>query len=300
MQKQPLISVILPNYNHSKYLKERINSILNQTYQNFELIILDDNSTDNSAEIISQYRDNLKIKHIVFNENNSGSTFKQWQKGFSLAQGELIWIAESDDTCKNNLLERLIKPFTQDKRIVLSYALSRKIDQDGNPLDNRKPKGKDLYYIGTDFIKRKMSMINSVANASAALFKKDAVLKIDKNYMTFKGCGDWLFWIELAERGNVVCVNEQLNMFRHHGDNTTSLKERNGTNRLEIKRIYDYLKRNHYLSKKQAFKIKLKYVYSVLYEINFENEEIKTMCLKTWEPNVFITSLAWLKHKKGT
>ncbi len=71
----PFVSVILPNYNHAKYLPQRIESILNQTYQNFELIILDDCSSDNSREVIERYKDNPRISKIIFNEKNSGSRF---------------------------------------------------------------------------------------------------------------------------------------------------------------------------------------------------------------------------------
>ena len=88
-----MLSVIIPNYCHARYLKERIESILAQSYQDFELIILDDCSTDNSREIIEQYRSNPRVKHIVYNEQNSGSPFVQWQRGFTLASGEYIWIA---------------------------------------------------------------------------------------------------------------------------------------------------------------------------------------------------------------
>ena len=91
------VSVIIPNYRHALYLKERIDSVLEQTYRDFEVIILDDCSPDDSREIIETYRTREKIAHIVYNERNSGSTFMQWQKGFDLAQGEYIWIAESDD-----------------------------------------------------------------------------------------------------------------------------------------------------------------------------------------------------------
>ena len=93
------VSIIVPNYNHEKYLDERIQSILNQTYQDFEIIILDDCSTDNSKFVIEKFRNNEHVSHIVYNEQNSGSTFKQWERGFELAKGELIWIAESDDSC---------------------------------------------------------------------------------------------------------------------------------------------------------------------------------------------------------
>ena len=83
---KPLVSIIIPNYNHADYLEERITSILNQTYTNYEIIILDDKSTDNSIEIINKFRDNSHINNIIINEKNSGSPFKQWFKGISLAK----------------------------------------------------------------------------------------------------------------------------------------------------------------------------------------------------------------------
>jgi glycosyltransferase involved in cell wall biosynthesis len=85
-----MISVIVPNYNHAKFLKERIDSILNQTIQDFELIILDDCSTDNSREIIESYRQ-LPNVSIFYNSKNSGSPFKQWKKGINRAKGKYIW-----------------------------------------------------------------------------------------------------------------------------------------------------------------------------------------------------------------
>ena len=66
------ISIIVPNYNHAPYLKQRIDSILNQTYQDFELILLDDCSSDKSRDIIESYRTNPHVTQIVYNDNNSG------------------------------------------------------------------------------------------------------------------------------------------------------------------------------------------------------------------------------------
>ena len=91
------VSVVIPNFNHALYLKQRIESVLNQTFQNFELIILDDCSTDNSKEVIERYKNHPKISKIVYNEENSGSVFRQWIKGIKLSTGKYIWIAESDD-----------------------------------------------------------------------------------------------------------------------------------------------------------------------------------------------------------
>ena len=96
------VSVILPNYNHAEFLPERLDSIYNQTYQNLEVIILDDCSTDESVSILNNYKNHPKTAHFVINKENTGSPFIQWEKGFKLVKGDVIWIAESDDYCDLN------------------------------------------------------------------------------------------------------------------------------------------------------------------------------------------------------
>jgi glycosyltransferase involved in cell wall biosynthesis len=83
---KPILSTIIPNYNHASFLEQRIDIVLNQTCQDFEVIILDDCYTNNSREIIERYRNHPKVSRIVYNEVNSGSTFKQCEKGITLAQ----------------------------------------------------------------------------------------------------------------------------------------------------------------------------------------------------------------------
>ena len=124
----PKISIIVPNYNHSSFLNERLDSIFNQTFQDFEVILLDDKSTDNSTEILRHYTQNEKVSHFIINKKNSGSPFKQWKKGIELAKGEFIWIAESDDTCDLNFLEEQIKALQQnDITVAKTLILSNNI-----------------------------------------------------------------------------------------------------------------------------------------------------------------------------
>src|SRR4028118_950123 len=104
----PEVSVIVPNFNHAPFLKQRFDSILGQDYENLELIILDDCSVDNNREIIDQYRNHPKVTEVVYNDFNSGSTFRQWKKGLELAKGKWIWIAESDDYANPGFLSACI------------------------------------------------------------------------------------------------------------------------------------------------------------------------------------------------
>ena len=108
------VSIILPNYNYERFLPERIESILNQAYKDFELIVLDDFSPDGSVELIKSYlRKDNRIKFIG-NKENSGNPFLQWQKGIKESKGEYIWIAEADDFADmfDDLKEGLVTPYT--------------------------------------------------------------------------------------------------------------------------------------------------------------------------------------------
>ena len=103
----PKVSIVVPNYNHAKYLRQRIESVLTQTYRDFEVILLDDCSTDESREILRSYASDARGR-MEFNAQNSGSPFKQWNKGVGMARGKYVWMAESDDYADERLLERLV------------------------------------------------------------------------------------------------------------------------------------------------------------------------------------------------
>lgn len=221
----PKISVIIPNYNYAIYLKQRIESVINQTYQDFEVIILDDHSTDNSKSIIEEYKNHPKIKKIVYNETNSGSPFIQWNKGIEYATGEWIWIAEADDIADVQLLENLINNTQQDNEIVLSYCQSFKIDSQGNitgdwfdwtlGLDENLFKG-NFTLDGKEYIEKFLYFKNTIPNASSVIFRKEAFIEVGKTDIDVKYCADWLLWLKLLTIGKLVFCMENLNYFRDH------------------------------------------------------------------------------------
>ncbi len=283
--KNPLVSVILPNYNHAKYLPQRIKSILNQTYQNFELIILDDKSSDNSREVISRYKSNPHISHIIFNDTNSGSTFKQWNLGFSKAKGDIIWIAESDDYCEPTFLERCVKEYIKEPETAIVFSTSRLVDSEGKYIkfkyDLSTPLNK---YSGKRFIKEKMCCGNAIWNASSAIFNKKMALQIDKQYMDYVAAGDKLFWIELAEKGKVVHINEFMNYFRQHNNKVSPQKLLDGTTLLEEKRIYNYLVKSGYIKGLKKNYV-LDYFFNRIVNETYTDESIKYKLLSLWSFN---------------
>ncbi len=243
----PLISVIVPNYNHAPYLRQRLDSIFNQTFQDFEVIILDDCSTDYSKEIIEEYRDRPQVSHIVYNETNSGFPFKQWAKGFDLAQGEYIWIAESDDWAEPFFLEETVASLQANTKVSLAFTNSNWFSED------KSIKNSDIYrentlINGDFFLKEKMIKQNSICNASGVLFKKEFLCTIPPYYQSFKGCGDWLFWIEFCLRGDVYYISKVLNHFRQHGNSTTKKNNLSGKAHEEYLRIFRYLKERKKIS----------------------------------------------------
>lgn len=278
------VSVIVPNYCHARYLDQRIQSVLNQTYQNFEIIILDDCSPDEGASraVIEKYKNNPHISNIVYNDTNSGSTFKQWDKGINLAKGELIWIAESDDFCENNLLELLVKEFERDDKLTLAYTLLKEVDAEGRaiPYLRYTPRGVTRLD-GHDYVRRYMTTCNHCANASAAVFKKSVYHQIDKQFTTYKAGGDMLFWIEIAELGNVAIVNHRLNYFRQHKQKVTPNSTRDGVNTREFIRTYDYLCSHFQLSDFRKSLIRNHTGYKI-HKTDYTTEEVRQSLLRQW------------------
>lgn len=280
MNNLPFVSIIIPNYNHARYLDDRILSVLNQTYQDFEVVILDDKSTDNSIEIIKKYKDNPHIAHIIVNEKNTGSPFKQWQKGLNLAKGKLIWIAESDDYCESTLLEKLVKEHIEKKNVV-TFCKSQRMDENGLKYETFHNEIKRGNWDGKEFIQAYLGKYNIIMNASSAIFNKDIALTIDSQYKTFKGSGDWLFWIEIVKNGSISYIDEALNFFRKHSTNTTEKSYSNGTDFVEDKIIFDYLVDNQLISQKTSERIRMQNLYKFS-TFPFDNEKVRNKVLNAW------------------
>ena len=237
------VSVIIPNYNHGPYLEQRIESVLYQTYGDFEVIILDDCSTDYSRDVIELYQGHEKVSHIVYNEVNSGSPFAQWKKGFELAKFDWIWIAESDDSCELNFLELLAGQIHEG--ISLVTCRTEKIDENGELLqpgyflaDDVKP-GRwhsDFENEGIDEINLALKYRCTLPNASAVIFHKSLAKFVDDS-LGFKAAGDWFFWVNCLSKTKFRYIAEPLCYHRFHEQTTRGKKSVDQ----EKNRMYEFL-----------------------------------------------------------
>lgn len=229
----PKISVIVPNFNHAQYLSERLESIYGQTYDNIEVILLDDCSTDESVTILNEFAERYPDKTICsFNETNSGGPFNQWKKGLEIATGELVWIAETDDYCSLNLLEELVRSF-QNSAVMLAFARTEFVR--GKPpikiWDSEEYLSDlNLGIWDRSFIKSAHAMVKSgwavkniVPNVSGALFRhpKNMAFLNDRRWMNLRICGDWVFYLSVIRGGLVAYSPEATNFYRQHISNTS-------------------------------------------------------------------------------
>jgi glycosyltransferase involved in cell wall biosynthesis len=241
------VSVIVPNYNHASFLTQRLDSIFNQTFQDFEVILMDDCSTDNSLEILNRYRFHPRVSQFIINKKNSGNTFKQWRKGINLAKENFIWIAESDDFAEPDFLKSAMSVFNN-PRAGISYSQSRIIDENNVLIDNwnkqtigfnDNPWAKDFIMPGKDVIEKYLVYQNIIPNASAVVFRRDIYLKSSGVNSKMKINGDWYLWIKLLQNSDLAFINQDLNNCRFH-----SLKgsKRNIENFNNIKEYYQVIR----------------------------------------------------------
>lgn len=286
---KPLVSVVVPNFNYAQYLETRLQSIYEQTFQDFEILILDDASTDNSLEIIKEFH-NFPNTVIHINTTNSGSVFHQWKKGVEHAKGQFIWIAEADDLCEQTFLEKLLPSFN-DEAVQLVYCNSNVIDAKGTVTTDfynkcRYYEGlgipsehwKSNYVMsGVEEIANALAIKNTIPNCSAVLFKKETFLSID--FSLFDGIAyghDWLTYISVIRKGKIAYLAESLNFHRRHENSVINKSLAHPEKILdEYYRIHSWLEKSYNISPEIKQKI-IDFVQSLCRQ-NFQQGQIQNL-----------------------
>ncbi len=232
----PRVSVIVPNYNYAHYLEERLVSVYGQDCPLYEVIILDDASSDESLSELERLWPTFDPEpRLEASTENSGSVFRQWLKGVGLARGEYVWIAEADDLAKPHFLRTLVDLLESNPQSVLAYSQSEQIDEFGEVMaadyleytnDLSRERWRSSYSaMGPEEVEAGLAVKNTMPNVSAVLFRREPLLRIMQAHVEeitqYRIAGDWLVYLLLLREGGVSFNAESLNQHRRHGNSVT-------------------------------------------------------------------------------
>jgi glycosyltransferase involved in cell wall biosynthesis len=235
------VSVVVPNYNHERYLADRLSSIFRQRYPVYEVIVLDDASTDRSSDVIeSAIRAAGREIRLEVNAHNGGRPSIQWRKGLALCGGDDVWIAESDDVCDEAFLGEAVAA-AEKSGAELCFCDSWQIDGEGRKIgssyvlqmDDIEPGTflSDFVMQGQRFLEKFLSVKNIIMNMSGVLWRRSALAaalagaspEIDQ----FKLAADWRLYVEACKQDNSVAyIARGLNGHRRHEKGITQSLDR--------------------------------------------------------------------------
>ena len=232
----PTVSVVVPNYNYARYIRERLESVTGQTLAPYEIIVLDDSSTDESVAEIRRLQHTLQPEaRLVVNAENGGSVFKQWLKGLELARGDYVWIAEADDLASPEFLDALVTGMEASPKVAMAYCQSRQIDEEGGTLaedyldytrDLSETRWRRAYFAsGDEEVGAGLAVKNTIPNVSAVVFRRESLLKVMREnldeILDLRIAGDWLVYLHMLKEGDVMFVPKAMNKHRRHRKSVT-------------------------------------------------------------------------------
>lgn len=238
MKRQPLISVIMPVYNAGKFLKPAVDSVLHQTYQNFELILIDDASTDNSLKILKKYKekDPKRIKIVSLTSNLNGGGDKCANEGIKKARGKYIARMDADDIAHRQRFEKQVEFLESNKNVFLVGSNAHVINKNGEIIGEKlEPSSpSDIYdsYFTFHPLIHPTCMFRSKFNGKKFFYR-----------LNYSSNNDYFTFFTLLCRGAIfVNLSEKLLYYRIHGKNDTFINiKKKYLNTLKI-RLHVFLK----------------------------------------------------------
>ena len=298
MELDNKISVILPVYNSQEFLSQSINSILNQTYKNFELIIIDDGSTDNSKEICEYF--SKKDNRVIFIDNDHQGLTKSLNKGLEIAKGKFIARQDADDVSLPERFEKQINWFLKDEGRVLCGTNCKILNEDNSYKNN-----KSLKFTNSGIIK-KLKYSNCFVHSST-MFLRNSSQNLGNYDENLEYAQDYDLWWKLTTLGEVGNLNEKLLILRNR-KNSISVKNKNNQTLNFIQscaKFYAYNKKivginenkdlkfyeNNNLTKNKIKVMKYLYNDKLDEKINFKNLNLKQLFELFAHPNLLIRKI---------
>lgn len=212
---KPKVSVLIPAYNHAKYLRDTIESVLNQTFQNFELLISDDCSKDDTVQIIKSFSDE-RITGIFFKENKG--TVRSLNHLLSLAKGEYIAVLGSDDVWELNKLEKQLEVLENDKSLSACFSWATIIDQNSNVIDNESDFPIHIFNMKNcdkAFVMRDFFLSGNHFCHSSALIRTSVHEQIGEYNVAYRQLHDFDLWMRLLIDYDIHMIDSPLVKYRY-------------------------------------------------------------------------------------
>jgi glycosyltransferase involved in cell wall biosynthesis len=208
----PNISVIIPAYNSEKTIKTTIESVLNQTFADFELIIINDGSQDSTLDIISQFQDS-RIK--VFSFNNSGGNVSR-NRGLNHAVGEFVSFLDADDIWTADKLEIQLKALWENSQAAVAYSWTDYINENGEFVVS----GTHINVNGDVY--ENLLLTNFLENGSNPLIRREALSELGGFDKSLSAAQDWDMWLRLACKFDFVCIPTVQILYRISANSVSS------------------------------------------------------------------------------
>lgn len=208
-----MVSIIIPAYNTEKYIAETINSVLNQTYKEWELIVVDDGSTDNTAKIVKAFCEKDNRIQYFYKENSGVSDTRNY--GMEKAKGEYIVFLDSDDVWLNIFLEETLSVLKENENIGAVNTNVQFVDYKSNKTS--------IFYRGvtsSDINKLIFfELKNKTTGPSGTVVKTNLAKKINGFNKDLSNVADKMFYIDLSKITNIANIDKVLWYYRVHNDN---------------------------------------------------------------------------------
>ncbi len=216
---EELISIVLPVYNGEKYLRESIDSVLAQTYKNWELLIVDDCSTDSSAAIAKEYASKDRRIYYYRNENNLRLP-RNLNKGFRLAKGDYLTWTSDDNKFKPTALEKMYDALKNNQNAQFVFASCRVINSEGEEIE----------YIMVDD-KRKKQIVGHNVVGACFMYTRKAYEEVGEYNPDFTLVEDYDYWQRIYAKFNAVAISDILYEYRWHDGALTSTMKKDTFNK---------------------------------------------------------------------
>jgi glycosyltransferase involved in cell wall biosynthesis len=220
----PVASVIMPCYNHAKFVVESARAVLNQSFSDLELILVDDGSRDGSVELIQDLaREDSRVNAII-QERNFGASHSR-NVGLKVARGDYVGFCDADDVWKRDKLKLQIELLTTNPRYDVTYCESEIIDERGQPtgivFSDLFPQ--DL--ITPDTVFERLCQTNFI-NTQTVLLRRHCIEEDGYFDESIKWVEDWWLWIRLARKHRFLYDSRVLAQYRTHGESTRLTQKR--------------------------------------------------------------------------